>query len=326
MQSCDWQNGHPISPVSNVLKMAKRKTTKRSQPRSKPHLIGILLALAIGLFSHSCTNIPAQRVQSAGVELQEFAKELSTAVREVGTPHPTSMGSPSNQSGSDTESFAACPQFFAGGKPPVVAPRPTDRALCYDAFAILHSGESKTPVYVAEKLNRQAMADAHEKRTNKFFPDARLRSAERATLDDYKGSGFDRGHMAPAGDMPTAQAMAQSFSLANMVPQAPEHNRGAWAKSVEKATRKYAARATGDVYVITGPIFVPNIAQSESIGAGHVHVPKYLFKLVYDQDKNRAWVHWHLNDNDARGSRPISYAELFKRTGINFLPGVRLSQ
>ena len=221
------------------------------------------------------------------------------------------------------EDFAACPQFFANAKPPVVAPRPTNRALCYDAFAILHSGESKTPVYVAEKLNRASVADADEKRTNRFFPDARLRSAERATLEDYKNSGYDRGHMAPAGDMPTAQAMAQSFSLANMVPQAPEHNRGVWAKSVEMATRNYVKRAAGDVYVITGPVFVPGIAQSPSIGPGQVRVPKYLFKLVYDQSRNRAWAYWSENSNATAASKPISYAELMKRTGVEFLPGVR---
>jgi endonuclease G len=220
------------------------------------------------------------------------------------------------------ENFNACPQFFANSKPPVVTMRATDRALCYDAFAVLHSGESKTPIFVAEKLNRAAIADTGEKRTDKFFPDARLRSAERANLEDYRGSGFDRGHMAPAGDMPTAQAMAQSFSLANMVPQAPEHNRGVWAKSVEKATRQYAARASGDVFVVTGPVFVPGIAQSPSIGPGKVRVPSYLFKLVYDQDKNKAWAHWHANDNATLGTKPISYAELVKRTGIEFLPGV----
>lgn len=220
------------------------------------------------------------------------------------------------------ENFSACMQFFAHAKPPSLTQHPTDRALCYDAFAVLHSGESKTPVFVAEKLNRSSVMDAHEKRTNRFFADARLRAAERAELDDYKDSGFDRGHMAPAGDMPTAQAMAQSFSLANMVPQAPEHNRGVWAKSVEMATRKYAARASGDVYVITGPVFVPNIAKSPSIGSG-VHVPTYLFKLVYDQDKNRAWAYWQQNDDSTRGSKPISYGELVKRTGIEFLPGVR---
>ena len=221
------------------------------------------------------------------------------------------------------EDFASCPQFFANAKPPVVAARPANRALCYDAFAILHSGESKTPVFVAEKLNRAAVADANEKRTNRFFADARLRSVERATLEDYKNSGYDRGHLAPAGDMPTAQAMAQSFSLANMVPQAPEHNRGVWAKSVEMATRNYVRRADGDVYVITGPVYVPSIAQSPSIGPGRVRVPKYLFKLVYDQSRNRAWAFWHENNDATRASRPIGYGELVKRTGVEFLPGVR---
>jgi endonuclease G len=221
------------------------------------------------------------------------------------------------------EDFSACPQFFVNAKPPVVAPRPTHRALCYDAFAILHSGESKTPVYVAEKLNRASVADAHEKRTNKFFADARLRAAERATLDDYRDSGYDRGHMAPAGDMPTAQAMAQSFSLANMVPQAPEHNRGVWARSVEMATRNYVKRAAGDVFILTGPIYTPSIAQSPGIGTGQVRVPTYLFKLVYDQSKNRAWAYWQENSDSTRASKPISYGELVKRTGVEFLPGVK---
>ncbi len=220
------------------------------------------------------------------------------------------------------EDFSDCPQFFENGKSPVVLPDTANRALCYDSFAILHSGRSKTPVFVAEKLSSASLVNAHETRTNKFFSDSRLRSSERSTLEDYKGSGFDRGHMAPAGDMTTPQSMAQSFSLANMVPQAPEHNRGTWAKSVEMATRKYAARANGDVFVITGPVFVPTIEQSPSIGPGHVHVPKYLFKLVYDQSKNRAWAYWQENDNATRASRPITYGELVKRTGIEFLPGV----
>jgi len=77
-------------------------------------------------------------------------------------------------------SFTDCPQFFAQGKPPIVKPSPTHRALCYDAFAILHSGESKTAVYVAQKLNRASVADADEKRKDKFFADARLPEAERA--------------------------------------------------------------------------------------------------------------------------------------------------
>lgn len=225
--------------------------------------------------------------------------------------------------GHAAESFKDCLQFFANGRPPLVTMQATSRALCYDAFAVLHSGESKTPVYVAERLNRQALAQPHEKRGNSFFSDARLRAAERASLQDYAGSGYDRGHMAPAGDMTTAPSMAQSFSLANMVPQAPAHNRGVWARTVEKATRNYVERAEGDVYVITGPVYLPDIASSPSIGPGRVYVPSVLFKLVYDPSANRAWAYWHLNDDATQGSKPISYAELVQRTGIEFLPGLK---
>lgn len=303
--------------------MKKRKLSPRSGLLKKSHIFSILLALALGLSAHSCTNIPAGReLVAAGVGLEKL-------VRELGTPDAASKGLPRKGDAATslaTSDFSACPQFFASGKPPLVAPRPMQRALCYDAFAILHSGESKTAVYVAQRLNRASVLDADEKRTNRFFADARLRSAERATLEDYRGSGYDRGHMAPAGQMPTAQAMAQSFSLANMVPQAPQHNQGTWRVSVEDATKKYAGRATGDVYVITGPVFEPSIAQSNAIGPGQVRVPKYLFKLVYDEKENRAWAHWHLNDNATRASRPISYDELVKRTGIEFLPGAHLAQ
>ena len=220
--------------------------------------------------------------------------------------------------------FRDCPQFFASGKSPTAASFANlkPRALCFDAFAVLHSGTTKTPVFVAEKLNRAQLLEAKgEERHDKFFADARLPSAERAQLEDYKGSGFDRGHMAPAADMPNATAMAQSFSLANMVPQAPENNRKTWA-GIEKATRSFAMRARGDVYVISGPVFESPVGD---IGRGQVHVPRYLFKLVYDATSGRAWVHWVENKDEARAGRPITYQELVRRTGVDFLPGVTIT-
>lgn len=211
--------------------------------------------------------------------------------------------------------FAQCPQFFANGQPPQVPDQPALRELCYEAFAVLHSGSTRTPVYVAQRLNRRLIEDADEKRADRFFADARLPRDERAELEDYKGSGYSRGHMAPAGDMPTPSAMAQSFSLANMVPQNIQHNGGAWAK-IEQDTRRYVLRAQGDVYVITGPVFT---RESERIGPHGVKVPTYLYKLVYDATTGRAWAHWQANREGERVSRPISYAELVQRTGIDFL-------
>ncbi|MDB5886635.1 MAG: non-specific endonuclease [Polaromonas sp.] len=317
--------------LSPVQPMTKRKPARRPRARSTTaRLAGIALTLAAGVSLHSCANISTEReLKAASAGLEELLKSLGSAVRQQAgldsapgvAPAPTGPVRTAGTAGA----FGACPQFFAGGQPPVIKPQPSQRALCYDAFAVLHSGESKTAVYVAQKLNRALVADADEKRTDKFFADARLRATERATLQDYRSSGFDRGHLAPAGQMPTPAAMAQSFSLANIVPQAPDHNQGAWRVSVEDATKKYAARASGHVYVITGPFYSPGIAQSQAIGAGRVRVPKYLFKLVYDEAQGRAWAHWHLNDNATRGSAPISYAELVRRTGIEFLPGVRLA-
>lgn len=214
--------------------------------------------------------------------------------------------------------FDQCRQFFANESIPVVPyqEKLKPRALCFSSFAVLHSGKSRTPIYVAERLSRQVLQDAHKKRADKFFADARLPRSERAELDDYKGSGFDRGHMAPAADMATAEGMTQCFSLANMVPQAPVNNRKPWA-GIEKATRKYIMRAAGDVFVITGPVFD---GTPPTIGANRIWVPQHLFKLVYDPSTNRAWVHWLDNRDDARVGKPISYDELVRRTGINFLP------
>jgi len=215
--------------------------------------------------------------------------------------------------------FQACRQFFAAGQPPAISTQPKLRDLCFDAFAVMHNGNTRTPMFVAQRLNPALVADADEKRTNKFYADARLPRSERAELSDYKRSGYSRGHMAPAADMPTAQAMAQSFSLANMVPQSIKQNGGPWAH-IEKDTRRYAGRAKGDVYIITGPVFD---AQPATVGDNHVAVPTYLYKLVYDASTNRAWAHWQANRDDARVSKPISYAELVQRTGIEFLPGVQ---
>ena len=207
--------------LSLTSPMTKRKPTRRPRARNTARLVGIALALAAAMSLHSCAELPARRellaaalLTSLGTAVRQQAGQANGPGAVSGSARvPTPSGSV--RTASTGGAFTACPQFFAGGQPPVVKPQPSQRALCYDAFAILHSGQSKTAVYVAQKLNRAAIEDADEKRTNKFFADARLPAAERATLEDYRGSGYNRGHLAPAGQMPTVQAMAQSFSLAN---------------------------------------------------------------------------------------------------------------
>ena len=217
---------------------------------------------------------------------------------------------------SSAAGFADCPQFFPSGRAPTAPAQPLQRKLCFSEFAVLHSGVTKTPVYVAQRLNAQMLQEGRElKRHDRFYAEARLPRAERAELEDYKRSGYSRGHMAPAGDMSTPEGKAQSFSLANMAPQDAKHNGGAWAR-IEKDTRRYIERARGDVFVITGPLFD---GVQEAIGPNQVRVPSHFFKLVYDATNGRSWVHLQRNAADERAGPPISYEDFVHRTGLRLL-------
>lgn len=230
---------------------------------------------------------------------------------------PTNSGGV-REGGAQAGSFSGCLDLFPGGRPPeLLHARPGLRALCFDAFAILYSAETKTAVYVVERLQRAGLRSAQSiARTDRFYPEARLPGAAQAQLEDYRHSGYARGHLAPAGDMPTDSAMDQSFSLANIVPQDPTHNGGAWSQ-IERDTRQYVMRARGPVYVFTGPAYQDG--RAARIGESGVAVPSHLFKLVHDPATGRAWAHWQQNAAAAQPMKPIAYPALVQKVGIDFL-------
>lgn len=217
-------------------------------------------------------------------------------------------------------SFARCQQLFPQGRVIEVAKvdlqwRPT--ALCSSHFAVLYSGLSKTPLVVVERLNREQMAQAlDEERTDVFYADPRLPAADRAELEDFRGSGFDRGHLVPAGNQPDQASMAQSFALSNMVPQDPLNNRKTWAK-IESDVRKFVRRARGNVYVFSGPVFRGG---QQTIGRNKVWVPSHLFKLVYDEASSRSWAYILANTAEARVEPPMDYERFVQETGWQVLP------
>jgi endonuclease G len=207
--------------------------------------------------------------------------------------------------------FDQCKDLFPSQQIPSTSQ--VGRDLCFDDFAIYYSPADKKPIYTVEKLNGEQLQAPRPRRTNQFYEEARLPINERALLADYRGSGYDRGHNVPAGDMTHERGMAQSFSLANMMPQARQNNQGIWAKRVEEPTRMYIKRAQGDVYVFTG-----STGHAGSIGKSKVTIPSHLYKLVYDPNKKLAWAYWVENTDAAQMHPPISYAELIQKTGIDF--------
>jgi endonuclease G len=211
-----------------------------------------------------------------------------------------------------------CPEHFADAKAPEFTNQKLlakTKMLCFDGFAVMYSGVSRTPLWSAEHLTANRVIESKSmKRQNTFHAEDQLPVADRAELRDYAHSGFDRGHMSPSGDMPTANAQYQSFSLANIIPQDPNNNQNLWA-GIEESIRKLA-RLNGDLYVITGPIFESGSIQRIN---GRVLVPTHIFKVIYDPADHEAAAYIAPN---MRGSEyeTVSIAELEKRTGINFFP------
>ena len=178
----------------------------------------------------------------------------------------------------------------------------------------MHSGVTKGPLIVSEHLRVDHVKSAKGQiRVNLFHPEARLNPPERAELSDFARSGYDRGHMAPSGDMPDANSQAESFTLANMVPQDAQNNRYLW-EAIESATRAYVHLA-GEAVVMTGPLFLGK--RVESIGSG-VLVPTHTFKLVYDPTRRAATV-FLTENNSGKGYALITAMQLQQLTRV-YLP------
>lgn len=216
-----------------------------------------------------------------------------------------------------------CPEHFVNGiAPDFINQKLTakTREICYSGFALKHSGVTRTPIYAAEHLTRERMLQGKGmKRQSKFHPDENLPRSERAELHDYAKSGFDRGHVAPSADMFDIQSQYECFSLANMVPQVPENNRGPW-EGIESAVRMMA-KSKGDLYVVTGPIYQGS--NIEQIG-GSVMVPTKLFKAIYDPQRKEAGAYLIDNTADAQ-PRKVTIEELENIAGISMFPSVEAS-
>lgn len=215
----------------------------------------------------------------------------------------------------------ACAQLFAGGQPPaLVNPKLARRTtmLCNDAYASLASGVTHGALWSAEHPTADSLADARSTpRQGEFHTDDRLPRDDAAQLDDYRRSGYERGHMTPSGDMPDDVAQEQSFSLANMVPQTAQLNRGIW-EGVENAVRQLAEQR-GELYLVTGPAFYGS--EIKSVGADGVLVPTSTWKAVYDPAAGGTGV--YVCKNAARPTcATVSVAILIQAVGIDPFPGL----
>jgi len=188
-------------------------------------------------------------------------------------------------------------------------------------FRLCYNEADEQAQWVAYMLTSEMVKNNICKRSDNFRPDPSV-STGSATLADYKGSGYDRGHLCPAGDMGfDCIAMSETFYMSNMSPQFPSFNRGIW-KSLEEKVRNWAD-TYDTVYVVTGPVLNEPI---DSIGKSKVTVPKYYYKAVYRSTIKGgtciALVLPNESGDEPLESYVISVDSLETLTNIDFFPAL----
>lgn len=195
---------------------------------------------------------------------------------------PTAGGKIDDKKLAELKTSNKCPEHYPFGIP-IMEQKINERSffLCRMGYAVQYDTELKVPRWVAEVLEASKINKKEQNRSENFQEDPNFPEQFQATLQDYKKSGFDRGHMAPAGDMRyDKKAMEESFYLTNMIPQiGPDMNRGIWS-DLETKIRGWAIKR-GNLLVVTGPIYFNSKALG-LMGKSQVAVPTHLYKIVVD--------------------------------------------
>ncbi|WOO43426.1 DNA/RNA non-specific endonuclease [Rubellicoccus peritrichatus] len=155
------------------------------------------------------------------------------------------------------------------------------RLLPKNGFLVAYDEDRKNPAWVAYKIEGKARYPSYE-RPESFSPDKQ--TVSRIEHEDYTGSGYDRGHMAPNSVIATRygkEAQEDTFLMSNIVPQAPHLNQGLWRELEGKVANKYS-RHFDTIYVITGPIYDN---ETERLKSG-VEIPDSFFKIILGKNKN----------------------------------------
>ena len=204
---------------------------------------------------------------------------------------------------------------------PTITEERSDRVITHKGYTVSYNYDWKIPNWVAYELTDWEV-QGEVPRHDRFKPDPMVPQGATATTNDYKHSGYDRGHMAPAADMKwDEQVMKESFYLSNICPQNPNLNGGVW-KDLEEQVRDLASQK-GKIFVVCGPI-VNDI--SNTIGENKVVVPQAFYKVLLQEENGEIHTIGFVYEN-VSGRKPMStYAmtvdEVEKLTNIDFFPSL----
>ncbi|MBI5189637.1 MAG: DNA/RNA non-specific endonuclease [Nitrospirae bacterium] len=200
-----------------------------------------------------------------------------------------------------------------------------------DGYVLSYDARNRVPFWVCELLDADLLKGSASRVKSSFRVDTSIPVEFRSSNDDYERSGFDRGHMAPAGDHKKSRdEMDETFFLSNMAPQAGAgFNRGYWA-DVEGRIRDWAGERR--LYVYTGPLYLPEEAidggryvRYRVIGDGRVAVPTHFFKVILAESGSGVEVlalvlpNENIRKNTPLSRFMVSVDDLERMSGLDFM-------
>ena len=199
-----------------------------------------------------------------------------TASASTDCDHFTPFGQPAHRSLADAVGVSAAPDWIL---------------ICHVGQVVAFNPAHNVSDWVAYRLRREDLLNPVAPRKDAFRGDPEAPDGHRVVKADYTSTGYDRGHLAPAGAMKwSSEAMSESFFMTNMAPQVGNgFNRHIW-KSLEQRMRRWACER-GVLYVVTGPLYEERPIEQLSYDKDDdgvddngvlVDVPSHFFKLAFD--------------------------------------------
>ena len=300
----------------------KSKASKDSFTRLKSIFYGacfVVVAICCCLFSYE-ELVPIIEKFTSGVEVTGDNKEASKVVNSL--PNKEKQGSKNNKKNFSEKKATKSIKLPEGAELPVCKSKRTEQIIRHKGYTVSYNSDYRVANWVAYELTREEAQSDKAERKNKFVIDPDVKGAT-AINEDYTGTGYDRGHLAPAADMKwSLQAMQESFYLSNITPQKPKLNRGIW-KDLEEQCRLWALD-NGALLIATGPVLKPELKR---MGKNRVAIPKQFYKVVCMIRDNQYEAVGFLFENRDYGSMPlqkmmIPVDSVESVTGIDFFPAL----
>ena len=198
-------------------------------------------------------------------------------------------------------------------------PSHPDQLLSRRGFSIGYGKKERQAIWVCYILSAETLELPRVGRSNIFRPDPLVKDPVHPR--DYRKTGYDKGHLAPAADFTySEETMQNSFYMSNISPQIPGCNRGIW-KRLEQQVRNWA-RKEGRICVITGPIFSEDDKSMKDTG---IRIPQSFYKVILDTTPPEKMIGFIIPNETTKkrlGSFIVTVDEVERRTGCDFFSGL----